>query len=214
MKSPSGIAICNDDMYVSDTGIHALFQFKIESDIRFVTKLGTRGTGNGEFYWPTNLAVSTHGDVYVADCNNNRVQILDSSLQYIRTLTEQSIQQPHDIKLTADSVYLLCGISPCIQVFSLTGDMLRSLITLGDQLQVVEAWHFCLDSDENIIISDCGADDIKAFTKEGTLIHSIGGRGHEVGTFVYPQGIALNNELNLVVISHNENYGLQIFSPL
>ena len=214
MKIPNGIAIHTNNMYVSDIGANAVFQFKIESDIRLVAKLGTRGTGNGQFHYPSNLAVSTNGDVYVADCYNNRIQILDSSLHYLRTLTEQPIPHPHDIKLTTDSVYVLCDDSPCIRVFSYTGDMLRSLITRGDQLQVNEARYFCLDSQENIIISDEGAHDIKAFSKEGTLIHTIGGEGQEVGMFVCPTGLALNNELNLIVLSSNYNYRLQIFSSL
>ena len=214
MKYPKGIAIHTNNMYVSDMRVQAVFQFKIESDIRLVAKIGTRGTGNGEFDWPHNLAVSTNGDVYVADNNNNRIQILDSSLHYLRTLTEQSIPHPRDIKLTADSVYVLSDFSPCIRVFSYTGDMLRSLITQGYQLQVNDAMYFCLDSQENIIISDYAAHDIKAFSKEGTLIHTIGGGGHEVGMFNYPRGLTLNNELNLIVLSYNDNYGLQIFSSL
>ena len=214
MKSPFGIAIHTNNMYVSDIEVQAVFQFKIESDIRLVAKLGTKGTGNGEFYYPSNLAVSTNGDVYVGDHDNNRIQILDSSLHYLRTLTEQPIPRPRDIKFTADSVYVLCGVSPCIRVFSYTGDMLRSLITRGDQLQVNNAWYFCLDSQENIIISDFVTSDIKAFSKEGTLIRTIGGRGQEVGMFLSPTGLTLNNELNLIVLSHNKNYRLQIFSSL
>ena len=166
MKCPRGIAIHTNNMYVSDIGVDAVFQFKIESDIRLVAKLGTQGTGNGEFNYPSNFAVSTNGDLYVADYYNNRIQILDSSLHYLRTLTEQSIPYPRDIKLTADSVYVLCDVSPCIRVFSYTGDMLRSLITRGDQLQVKNAVYFCLDSQENIIISDIADHDIKAFSKE------------------------------------------------
>ena len=212
MKFPRGIAIHTDNMYITDTGVNAVFQFKIESDIRLVAKFGTKGTGNGEFHYPTNLAVSTNGDVYVADENNNRVQILDSSLHYIRILTEHSIQQPRDIKLTADSVHVLCAVSPCIRVFSLTGDTLRSLITRGDQLQVNSASYFCLDSQENIIISDYGADNIKVFSKEGNLICTFGERGEGIGMFKNPRGLTLNNNLNLVVVARNENYGLQIFS--
>ena len=79
-------------------------------------------------------------------------------------------------------------------------------------MQVNSALYFCLDSQQNIIISDTGSDNIKAFTKEGILMHSIGGSGQAVGMFVSPRGIALNNELNLVVISCNCSYGLQIFS--
>ena len=213
MKSPRGIAIHTDNMYITDTGVDAVFQFKIKSDIRLVAKFGTKGTGNGEFDLPVNLAVSTNGDVYVSDNSNNRVQILDSSLHYIRTLTEHSIRQPRDIKLTADSVYVLCTVSPCIRVFSLTGDTLRSLITQGDQLQVNSAWYFCLDSQENIIISDVSAHNIKVFSNEGNLICTIGGTGEGIGMFNYPRGVAINN-LSLVVVSWDKNFGLRIFSVL
>ena len=92
--------------------------------------------------------------------------------------------------------------------------MLRSLVTQGYQLQVNDAYYFCLDSQENIIISDFNADDIKAFSKEGTLIHTIGGGGQEVGKFMFPKGLTLNNELNLIVLSRNDNCALQIFSSL
>ena len=206
MKNPRGIAIHRNNIYITDVHVHAVFLFEIESDIRLVAKLGTQGTGNGEFNWPSNL--STNGDVYVADYGNNRIQILDSSLHYLRTLTEQLIQNPLDIRLTTDSVYVLCGVSPCIRVFSYTGDTLRSLITLGDQLQVNSPVYFCLDSQENLIISDYGARVIKVFSKEGTLIQAIGGRGNEIGML----GLALNNESSLVVVSSHDKYGIQIFS--
>ena len=210
MRRPEGIVIHKENMYVTDTKRHAVFQFKIESNIRLVTKLGTRGNGNGEFDTPTNLAVSTNGDVYVSDTNNNRVQILDGSLHYIRTLTEQPIEEARDIKLTADSVYVLCGVSPCIRVFSYTGDMIRSLITRGYQLQVDNPLYFCLDAQTNIIISDNNAHSIVAFTKEGTLIYSIDG-GDEI---INPRGLALNKELKLVIVSDNVNYCLHIFFSL
>ena len=208
MKNPRGIAIHRNNIYITDVHVHAVFLFEIESDIRLVAKLGTQGTGNGEFNWPSNL--STNGDVYVADYGNNRIQILDSSLHYLRTLTEQLIQNPLDIRLTTDSVYVLCGVSPCIRVFSYTGDTLRSLITLGDQLQVNSPVYFCLDSQENLIISDYGARVIKVFSKEGTLIQAIGGRGNEIGML----GLALNNDSSLVVVSCHDKYGIQIFSFL
>ena len=76
----------------------------MEPQFSLVTKRGTRGSQIGEFNEPRNLTVSTNGDVYVADSNNHRVQILNSSLQHLRNLTEQLIQKPRDIRLTADEV--------------------------------------------------------------------------------------------------------------
>ena len=214
MISPHGIAIHRDSLYVTDVSVHAVLLFRIKSDIRFVTKVGTRGDGNVEFNNPFSLAVSAEGDVYIADCNNNRIQILDSCLRYLKILTEQPIRAPRDIKLTADSVYVLCGDSPCILVFSYTGDMLRYLVTRGDQLQVKDARHFCLDAQESIIISDRGASKIKVFSKEGTLIRTVGGRREGVGMFDFLQGITLTSEMDLIFVSCCDNKCLHIFSFL
>ena len=212
MKWPCGIAIHGDNVYVSDTGVHALFQFKLGNDIQLVAKVGTRGYGIGQFRYPNSLAVSNNGDVYVADSGNNRIEILNSALQHIRTLTQELIPGPIDVKLTADTVYVLCRESPCVRVFSQAGEMLRSVVSLGEQMQVIDPRYFCIDSYENIIISDSGANGIKVFSKEGAHIHTIGREGEQAGEFNRPRGLALTNELNLVVVSLNTNDRLQIFA--
>ena len=176
-RCPYGITIHEDKLYVTDIEIHAIFQFKIETDFPLVAKQGTKGSQIGEFDFPTNLDVSTHGNiVYVTDRNNNRVQILNSSLQHLRSLTEQPIKLPLDIKLTTDEVYVLCQDNPCIQVFSHAGERLRSLVSRGEQMQVSDPYFFCLDAEKDIIISDQGTHQVKIFSKEGIHIRTIGGR--------------------------------------
>ena len=173
-----------------------------------MTMQGKKGSQIGEFDRPFNITVSTNGDVYVADCWNNRVQILNSSLQHLRTLTEQLIVSPRDIKLTADEVYVLCGDNPCVLVFSYAGERLRSLVSRGYQMQVIEPLFFCLDAAENIIFSDASANRIQIFSRDGNLINMIGEEGYQPGMFYRPAGLALTKELSLVVASLN----LQIFS--
>ena len=212
-RCPNGITIHGDNLYVTDLEVHAIFQFKIETDFPLVAKQGTEGFQIGEFNLPTNLAVSTHGEVYVTDYRNYRVQILNSSLQHLRSLTEQPIQGPRDIKLTADEVYVLCKDNPSVQVFSHTGERLRSLVSWGEQMQVSSPWFFCLDA-ERIIISDLGTHQIKIFSKEGNHIRTIGEEGHQPGMFYYPRGLALTKDLSLVVVSCSDNFRIQIFSCL
>ena len=209
MRQPDGLAIHGDYLYATDTKLHAIFQFKMEPQFSLVTKQGNKGSQIGEFNYPCNLAVSTNGDVYVADYLNNRVQILNSSLQHLRTLTEQLIRLPRDIKLTADEVYLLCDSNPCVLVFSHVGERLRSLVSRGYQMHVINPLCFCLDAAENIIINDSR---IQIFSKEGNLINTIGEEGQQPGMLFLPAGLALTKELSLVVVSINTNFVLQIFS--
>ena len=212
MREPYGIAIHRDSLYVTDKGAHAVFHFKIETDMRLVAKIGSEGSGVGQFNIPLGLTVSTNGDVFVADSNNHRIQILDDTLHFKSLITHQTMKCPRDIKLTPDEVFVLCCGSPCIRVFSHAGEEIRSLITQGIGMQVGLACFFCLDRKQNLLISDCLNHLIRIFSKEGTHLHSIGTTGHEVGMFKFPFGIVLTKNLKLVIVSHNDNCSLQIYS--
>ena len=76
-------------------------------------------------------------------------------------------------------------------------------------MQVTYPFYFCLDAAENIIISDHR---IQIFTKEGNLIKTVGEEGQQPGMLYNPTGLALTKELNLVVVSNNNNFAFQIFS--
>ena len=98
MKKLWGITIHGNNLYVTDDVVHAVFHLKIEADFRLVARLGNRGYGIRQFNEPRQLSISTNGDVYIADTNNNRIQILDSSLHPIRKVTHPSMHSPYDVK--------------------------------------------------------------------------------------------------------------------
>ena len=217
MREPYGIAIHRDSLYVTDTKVDAVFQFKIEVDMRLVDKLGSQGSGIRQFSCPHGLTVSTNGDVFIADYNNNRIQILDDSLHFQREITHQTMESPCDVKLTPDEVYVLCDVSPCILVFSHAGEKIRQLITRGRGrgMQIRDANFFCLDAKQNLLISDWRNHEVRIFSKEGTHLHTIEERrhGHGVGMLFSPTGIVLTKNLKLIIVSKNLNYySLQIFS--
>ena len=210
MKSLYGIAIHANYMYVTDWEVHAVFHFKIDADFRLVARLGSRGSGVRQFNAPQQLSISTNGDLYIADRDNNRIQILDSSLHPIREVTHPSMYKPCDVKLTTDEMYVLSrSIPPCVHVFNHTGHKIRSLTCEGAQ-----PFFFCLDTKKNLFISDWKSQQIKIFSNEGALLHTIGKPGNRVGKFSGIHGLALTSNLKLVTVSWNCNYRLQIFSSL
>ena len=185
----------------------------MEQQIRHVATFGSgKGSSDEQLDKPLGLTVSTDGDVFVADRNNDRIKILDQSLRFKRHVTHQSMKNPRDVKLTRDEMYVLCDSSPCILVLSHAGEMTRSLVTRGDGMQVYNAEFFCLDAEQNVLISDYSAHDVKIFSKDGTYLHTVGQEGHERGMLYHPMGIALTKDMNLVIVSDNYNFGLQIFS--
>ena len=213
MILPCGITLHRDNIYVTDFMSDSVFHFKMEQQIRHVATFGSgKGSSDEQLNTPRGLTVSTDGDVFVADCNNHRIKILDQSLRFKRHVTHQSMKNPRDVKLTRDELYVLCNSSPCVLVLSHAGEMTRSLVTRGDGMQVSDADFFCLDAEQNLLISDYGAHDVKIFSKDGTNLHTVGQEGHEIGMLYLPKGIALTKDLNLVIVSDNKIFGLQIIS--
>jgi len=88
-SGPSDIAIDQDGyVYVADTGNYRIQKF--DSNGNYITQWGTQGSGNGQFSGNTNylsspygIGVDPHGDIFVTDGGNYRIQKFDSNGNYI-----------------------------------------------------------------------------------------------------------------------------------
>ena len=177
-----------------------------------VRRIGGKGSNNGQFNYPHQLTTDLIGCVFIADCNNDRICIHDPDLNHLRKITHPSMSQPFDVKVSRDCLYVLCPYNnPCILVLTLDGDMLHSLITRGDGLDVLEPWFFCLDPLNNFVLSDGNSHLIRVFSPEGNLLHTIGREGHQPGMFYLPHGVSITPNGRFVCVSWNMNCGLQIF---
>ena len=70
-------------MYVADSGNNRIQKFR--NDGTFIRKWGTEGSVNGQFKFPTHLAIGSSGNVYVVDSNNDRIQVFNNGGTFIRT---------------------------------------------------------------------------------------------------------------------------------
>lgn len=82
LQHPTGVAVDSRRklLYVvtgtiKEAGDHRVEVFDLEG--RHQRTIGTRGTGGGQFNYPTNLAVAKDGNLYVVDMLNFRVQVFD-----------------------------------------------------------------------------------------------------------------------------------------
>ena len=211
LSYPYGIAIHGDSLYVGCTGDHTVSQFSLIEMCR-VRWIGGKGSNNGQFNYPRQLTTDLIGRVFIADCYNNRICIHDPDLSHLRNITHQSISRPYDVKVSRNCLYVLCPLnSPCMIVLTLEGDMLHSLITRGEGMDVSRPHFFCLDHLNNFVLSDSESHSIRVISPEDNLLHTIGRQGHQPRMFTYPTGVAMTPNGRLVCVSQNYNYGLQIF---
>lgn len=77
---PVGIAIDGSDrVFVVDSVAHTVQIYDViaagERSPGYLTSFGSEGTADGGFEYPNGVSVDRHGRVYVADWNNDRVQV-------------------------------------------------------------------------------------------------------------------------------------------
>ena len=117
-----------------------------------------------------------------------------------------------DISLAREEFYvLLSGSEYPIQSFSKQGTLNRCII--HRELLSNDVWHFCLDQQLNILVTDRGSNKVKLFSKEGKLITHFGKEGSEKGEFIRLTGITVDDSSNIITTDRKDNYALQTFSP-
>ena len=209
---PYGIAMSEDNIvFVSDYVSHCVYKFKLPK-FQLVAKVGKIGNGVGEFSYPRYLTVTTDRSVLVADWSNDRIVVMDTDLKHKRYITHQTMTHPNDVKVNDNKLYVLSAKdNPCLHVFSLTGEKIRSLITCDDSgnAQVQFCFSFCLDKKQNILMADVIAQNIKVFSPKGVLLHKLG-RTQDADKTIKPYGITLTDN-NIICTSFQTEFRLHIF---
>ena len=213
LRQPWGILIYEDCAFVSDWTQHAIFIFAL-SDLSMLNRIGKEGCGKEEFNCPSGLDISPNNHIYIADCFNDRLQILNCDLDFIGCLRHQTMSRPVDLKFSSTNQILVLSVmdNPCLHILTLSGEKIRSIITRGVGMQVTLAYYFCLNGDNRIIISDSSGHDVKIFSDEGDLLQIIGECGFGPGMFHFPRGVAMLRETSQICVSNSNDFTVQIFS--
>jgi len=81
---PVDLAIGGDRLYVADIAHHQI-QVLEKTTGRLLFKFGKPGSGEGELFHPTNIALGPDGDIYVVETSNFRVQRFTAEGKPVRT---------------------------------------------------------------------------------------------------------------------------------
>ena len=134
---PRGLAVSESGIFVVDRSSHTIFKFdKTGKLLKSVG--GERGNGRGQFDEPYGLTVA--GDeVIVCDGGNHRLQVFTSDLVFVRqfgSLDNGRLEDPTDVTCTHDkdgrNLYISDYVGHRVQVFTIQGKYLRSLVAEGD----------------------------------------------------------------------------------
>jgi len=145
-NKPADIAFAaNGDVFVAD-GYGNSRVVKFDRTGKFLLTWGKPGTGPSEFNVPHNIRVDSRGQVYVADRENNRVQVFDASGKF---LTQFGGLAPFGLFITPrDEVFIADGLVHKVWQVGLDGKVVASFGTQGatpGQLNLPHGIHVAAD---------------------------------------------------------------------
>lgn len=134
---PSGLAYDakRDWMWVVDTQGHRIVAFGSDGVAR--DTIGRRGTGAGEFNFPTNAVVGPDGAIYVTDALNVRIQVFEPDGRFRRAFGRHGdaigdLARPKGIALDSDGhVWVVEGLYDVVNIFTPEGEPLLSVGAAG-----------------------------------------------------------------------------------
>ena len=184
----------------------------------YVTEFGSYGEGDGQFIWPSSIALDKDENIYIADEWLNRITVYDSNGEFIRKWGEPGANQgeidgPAGLAISGNSIYVSDSRNNRVQKFSLDGKFESSFGESGDKAgQFNMPWGIGLDNDGNIYVTDWRNDRIQQFNSNGEWQATFGTSGTAVGQFNRPNSVSVDTDGDIYV-SDWLNDRIQILAP-
>ena len=209
---PCGVAITPDNFILVSDGNRIQ---KISMDGDRVASVGGRGSGQRKFNAPDGIAISSStGQVYIADCGNHRIQVLNPDLTFSHSFGKKGsakgqFNNPCDIAIDSQGlVYVADGGNHRIQKFTPNGKFMAQFGTFGygpGQLNWPSSITIDTADTGLVYVSDNVNRRVSVFTSDGVFVSSFGGKGSNINQFEFPLGLRFDKKGFLYVCDSINN---------
>ena len=214
---PRGVAVSNDN-HIFITDDHRLQKFTFQGE--FVKSVGSSGRGSGQlqFYRPRGIVIHpTTREVYVADTGNNRIEVFDNNLNFVKSLTLDGGHQflyPCGLALDSeDCLYATEWSDHRITKFLTTGEYVARFSSKGSEPGQLNRPYDLVVVGNFIYVSEVSNHRVSIFDREGTFLHCFCQEGGEIGELKRPYGITASTGggVGSLYVSDTHNNRLVVF---
>jgi len=182
----------------------------VDGDYR--TDFGSYGAGDGQFIWPTGIAVDREGCVYISSESENRIQKFSPTGQFLSKWgtpggDDGELDGPSSMVFDRDeNLYVVDHLNNRVQKFTKEGKFLLKWGTKGEgDGQFNLPWGIGLDSAGNVYVADWRNDRVQKFTSDGKFLAAYGTSGDHDGEFHRPSSVAVDRDGNMYVADWGNN---------
>ena len=205
---PKGLVISGNRVFISDGNFlnqSNRFIFVFQLNGYFITKIRKYGKSMLKFSFPSGLACDeSNGDIYICDFASNCIRILYKDLPLKSQFGADELRYPLDVKLSKEYIYILDASDLCVHLYDYNHNILKSVVSKGRGMQVLNSNSFFVDNSNNIFAPDYCSCSINIFNSEFEIIHKI-------NTTTPPMGVVLDNQGRIIVVCQSKKACLQIF---
>ena len=174
--------------------------------------IGSTGSGDGNFQWPTKLLVDRDQNLIISDEGLNRITVMNRDGSFISKWGEYGcepgqLNRPSGMAFDKDeNIYVVDSFNQRIQKFTKDGDLIFSFGEYGnDEGQFNHPWAIAVREDGDLFISDWGNNRIQHFTADGDFIKQFGNTNDNESLLNRPAGIAVDHDGDVYVADRKNN---------
>lgn len=139
MRRPAGVAFdaSRNRLYIADSAAHTIWVARADGTL--IGSIGKRGTGSGEFNFPTHVAVDASGTLYVTDALGFRLQLFAPDGAFVSAFgrhgdSSGEFAMPKGVAVDAEGhIYVAEALFDAVQIFDRRGQFLLSFGGQGAQ---------------------------------------------------------------------------------
>jgi len=210
---PTGLSVApNGNLYVADTHYHRVVVFSPEGQM--IDEFGKFGQENGCFIYPTDVAFSQDGRIFVSEYGgNDRISVFTEQGDFLYCFGSPGggtgqLARPAALRVdqSRKCLYVADACNHRIAIYDLDGNLLGYIGSAGRAPgQLRYPYDLALLADGTLVVCEYGNNRLQLFSPDRRSLAVCGRAGRQSGQLAYPWGVAVDVRRRAFIVDAGNN---------